>query len=85
VLPNSLGCHEFLESLLGHLWLDPCDQKTQAVCDLLKPLDPTLMRRYEVSSRVNLVKNDDAACTEPVNGAEANPYASSLRPQSSCK
>jgi len=24
------------------------------------------MRRYEVSSRVNLVKNDDAACAEPV-------------------
>ncbi len=27
---------------------------------------PALMRRYEVSSRVNLVKNDDAECAEPV-------------------
>ena len=29
-------------------------------------LNPALMRRYEVSSRVNLVKNNDAACAEPV-------------------
>jgi putative SOS response-associated peptidase YedK len=48
------------------LWLDPGFQKTDAVCDLLKPFDPALMRRYEVSSRVNLVKNDDAACAEAV-------------------
>ncbi len=48
------------------LWLDPGVQKTDAVCDLLKPFNPALMRRYEVSSRVNLVKNDDAACAEPV-------------------
>ncbi len=35
--------------------------------DLLpKPFDPVLMRRYEVSSRVNLVKNDDAACAAVV-------------------
>jgi hypothetical protein len=33
---------------------------------MLKPFNPDLMRRYEVSSRVNLVKNDDAACAEPV-------------------
>jgi hypothetical protein len=37
----------------------------QDVHDLLKPFNPALMRRYEVSSRVNLVKNDDAACAEP--------------------
>ncbi len=48
------------------LWLDPDFQKTDALCDLLKPFNPALMRRYEVSSRVNLVKNDDAACAEPV-------------------
>jgi hypothetical protein len=30
----------------------------------LKPFDPALMRRYEVSSRVNVVKNDDAASAE---------------------
>jgi putative SOS response-associated peptidase YedK len=41
------------------LWLDLGFQKTDAICDLLKPFNPDLMRRYEVSSRVNLVKNDD--------------------------
>ncbi len=53
------------------LWLAPSFQKADMVCDLLKPFDPTLMRRYEVSSRVNLVKNDDAACAEPVVSAAA--------------
>jgi putative SOS response-associated peptidase YedK len=48
------------------LWLDPGYEKTDAVCDLLKLFNPALMRRYEVSSRVNLVKNNDAACAEPV-------------------
>jgi putative SOS response-associated peptidase YedK len=48
------------------LWLDPGFQKTDDVCQLLKPFDPALMRRYEVSSRVNLVKNNDAGCAEPV-------------------
>jgi putative SOS response-associated peptidase YedK len=44
------------------LWLDPGFLKTDTVCDLLKPFNPALMRRYEVSSRVNLVKNDDPEC-----------------------
>ena len=44
------------------LWLDHGVQKTDAVCDLLKPFNPAMMRRYEVSSRVNLAKNDDPAC-----------------------
>jgi putative SOS response-associated peptidase YedK len=48
------------------LWLDPGFQKTDTVCDLLKPFNPALMRRYEVSSRVNLVKNNDAVCEEPL-------------------
>jgi putative SOS response-associated peptidase YedK len=48
------------------LWLDPGLQKADAICDLLKPFDLTLMRRYQVSSRVNLVQNDDPACAEPV-------------------
>jgi hypothetical protein len=37
---------------------------------LLKPFDPTLMKRYEVSSRVNLVKNDAPACVEAAVRAE---------------
>jgi putative SOS response-associated peptidase YedK len=48
------------------LWLDPGFQKTDSICDLLKPFDPALMQRFEVSSRVNLVKNDDPACAKPV-------------------
>jgi hypothetical protein len=49
------------------LWLYPGFQKADAICDLLKPFDPNLMRRFEVSNRVNLVKNnDDPACAEPV-------------------
>jgi putative SOS response-associated peptidase YedK len=47
------------------LWLDPGFQKAEAVCDLLKPFDPALMRRYEVSNRVNLIKNDDPEGAEP--------------------
>jgi putative SOS response-associated peptidase YedK len=48
------------------LWLDPGFQKPDAICDLLKPFDPNLMRRFEVSNWVNLVKHDDSACAEPV-------------------
>jgi hypothetical protein len=44
----------------------PGYQKTDAVCDLLKPFDPPLMRRYKLSSRVNIGKNNDAAYAEPV-------------------
>lgn len=43
-------------------------QKADAVCDVLKPFNPALMRRYEVSP-VNLAKNDDAACAEPREGS----------------
>jgi putative SOS response-associated peptidase YedK len=52
------------------LWLDPGFQKPDAICDLLRPFDPNLMRRFEVSSRVSLVKNDDPACAEPVGRAK---------------
>jgi putative SOS response-associated peptidase YedK len=70
--PNSLlqDVHDRMPVILPDdaydLWLDPGYQKTDAVRDLLNPFNPTLMRRYEVSSRVNLVKNNDAACAEPV-------------------
>ena len=48
------------------LWLDPGFQKPDAISDLLKPFDPALMRRFEVSSRVNLIKNDEPECGKPV-------------------
>lgn len=54
------------------LWLDPGFQKTDAICDLLKPFNAELMKRYEVSTRVNLVKNDDPACAERVARADAS-------------
>ena len=48
------------------LWLDPGLTETSAVAELLKPFDARLMRCYPVSSRVNQVQNDDAACCELV-------------------
>jgi hypothetical protein len=64
-----------LEKVLA-LPMTPGFQKTDAVCDLLKPYNADLMRRFEVSNRVNLVKNDDPACAEPVSrGNVANAMA----------
>lgn len=53
------------------LWLDPGFQRTDAICDLLKPFNAELMNRYEVSDRVNLVQNDDPACAEPLAKVDA--------------
>ena len=44
---------------------DPGFAKVAELTALLKPYNGT-MRRYPVSSRVNAVANDDAACAEPV-------------------
>ena len=48
------------------LWLDPGMQNVAAVSELLKPHDAWLMRCYPVSTRINHVANDDAACSAPV-------------------
>jgi putative SOS response-associated peptidase YedK len=48
------------------LWLDPAMTNVKAVTDLLKPLDPRLMRCYAVTHRVNQVQNDDPECCAPV-------------------
>ena len=48
------------------LWLDPGFQNEDEITELLKPLDANLMRRYPVSTRVNLVANDDPQCAEPI-------------------
>jgi len=45
-------------------WLDPRFKQVDDIFDLLKPYQADSMRRYLVSSRVNSVKNDDAACAE---------------------
>ena len=73
--PNSLCAevHDRMPVILPTeayaLWLDPGFTQVNVLRDLLKPFDAALMRRYEVSSRVNSVANDDAACAEPVGRA----------------
>ena len=49
---------------LGHydLWLDPGFKNTDDLKAMLLPYVPSLMKRYPVSTRVNLVKNDDPDC-----------------------
>ena len=49
-----------------NLWLDPSITDVQVVSELLKPFDPSLMRCYPVSSRVNRVENDDDECSRPM-------------------
>jgi putative SOS response-associated peptidase YedK len=48
------------------LWLDPGFRDTASLSGMLKPFDPTRMRRYPVSTRVNQVQNDDAECAKPL-------------------
>ena len=48
------------------VWLDPGMKDSVGVSELLKPFDPSAMRYYPVSSRVNNVQNDDVECTRPV-------------------
>lgn len=48
------------------VWLDPGMKDSAGVSELLRPFDPTAMRCYPVSSRVNNVQNDDAECARPV-------------------
>jgi len=70
--PNSLiaSVHDRMPVILPEdaydLWLNPSFQRTDALCDLLQPFDARRMRGYEVSSRVNSVRNDDPACAERV-------------------
>jgi putative SOS response-associated peptidase YedK len=49
------------------LWLDPGMRDVGAASELLKPYDARLMRCHPVSSRINHVANDDAACCSPWN------------------
>ncbi len=47
------------------LWLDPGFENTEELRALLKPYESDQMKRFEVSSRVNAVKNDDPDCVAP--------------------
>ncbi len=55
---------------VGHydLWLDPGFKNTGDLKAMLLPYEPSLMKRYPVSMRVNLVKNDDADCAMELKG-----------------
>ena len=46
------------------LWLDPGLTDVAAIAEMLKPFDDAAMDKYPVSTRVNTVQNDDAACAE---------------------
>ena len=48
------------------LWLDPGMKDVGSVSALLKPCNAKIMRSYPVSTRVNQVINDDAACSAQV-------------------
>jgi putative SOS response-associated peptidase YedK len=53
------------------LWLDPGMQNVAAISEMLKPFDPSLMRCYPVSTRINSVVDDDAECSTPTQVALA--------------
>jgi putative SOS response-associated peptidase YedK len=55
------------------LWLDPGMTNVAAASEMLKPYDARLMRCYPVSTRINNVANDDAACAAPVELAQTQP------------
>jgi putative SOS response-associated peptidase YedK len=48
------------------LWLDPDVTNFEAIRDVLKPYDASLMRRYPVSRKLNNSKIDDAESAVPV-------------------
>ena len=70
--PNALlsDIHDRMPVILSpdayDLWLDPGFRSTAAISEMLRPLSPTLMRRYPVSTRINSVQNDDADCAAPI-------------------
>jgi putative SOS response-associated peptidase YedK len=49
------------------LLLDPAFRSTDDLKALLRPYEASLMKRYPVSTRVNMAKNDDPDCAMEVN------------------
>jgi putative SOS response-associated peptidase YedK len=70
--PNAVvaDLHDRMPAILPEdayeLWLDPGFGNIAGLSDLLRPFDPKRMAKYEVSSRVNRVENDDPSCAEAV-------------------
>ena len=77
-MPNSVtsAVHDRMPVILDpadyDVWLDPGMKDSVGVSELLRPFDPSAMRCYPVSSRVNNVQNDDAECSIAV-PPEASP------------
>jgi putative SOS response-associated peptidase YedK len=55
-----------LEPESYEIWLDPGMRDVGTVAAMLKPCDASLTRCFRVSSRINSVVNDDAACSARV-------------------
>ena len=70
--PNTLlaGIHDRMPVIVTpdkyDLWLNPEVGDFDAVREILKPYNPSLMRHYPVSPRVNSVQNDDVDCAAPI-------------------
>jgi putative SOS response-associated peptidase YedK len=79
--PNSVASvvHDRMPVILDpadyDVWLDPGMKDSVGVSELLRPFDPSAMRCYPVSNRVNNVQNDDAVCSLPI-ALEAPPQQS---------
>ena len=70
--PNSLDAdvHDRMPAILNpedyDLWLDPGVTGATRVVDCLKSFDPTRMKKYPVSTRVNRAENDDQQCAQEI-------------------
>jgi putative SOS response-associated peptidase YedK len=53
--------------------LDPGFKGTDDLKAMLLPYEPSQMKRYPVSTRVNLVKNDDPECSAEVKEQSRRP------------
>jgi putative SOS response-associated peptidase YedK len=77
-IPNAVtsAVHDRMPVILDpadyDVWLDPGMKDSVGVSELLKPFDPSAMRFYAISGRINNVQNDDAECARPVS-TEAPP------------
>ena len=80
-IPNSVTSpvHDRMPVILDQdsydFWLDPGMNDVQVISELLKPYDPSQMRCYPVSSRVNNVGNDDEECSRRIELAQNRLFA----------
>lgn len=77
--PNALvaDVHDRMPAILKpedyDLWLDPGMTNVALIADVLRPIDPRLMKKYPVSTRVNRADNDDQECANEVPIASTAP------------